>query len=376
MASEKATTQKAKKNRFITIEKGLSPSISMQVLVILVSILFAILGCAIFLQLNGHDPVKVYSDMFFGVVGTSYGLTETILKAIPLTIIGLGLGIAFRMKLWNIGGEGQLHMGAAAATGVALAMPNQPMWIVLPLMMLAAALAGGAWALLPGIPRAYLGVNETITTLMWNYVAINIVDYLVYGPWRDPEGFNFPLTAVFSPGATLPTFGGGRIHGGLIIAIVIAVIMYLVIYRTKWGYEIRVIGQSEQAARYAGMNIPRQIVLTMFISGAICGLAGMSEVSGVVHRLRPGFSPGYGFTGIIIAWLGKLNPLATIIVAFLFGALETGGYIIQTSGISANVVSVLQGILLFFVLGGDILLNYRIRFGKTASPAASAKEAA
>lgn len=368
--------EKVRQKGIITIEKGLSPSLSMQILVISVSILLALLGCGLFLQLNGHNPVKVYSDMFFGVVGTSFGLTETILKAIPLTIIGLGLGLAFRMKLWNIGGEGQLYMGAAAATGVALAIPDRPIWILLPLMMLAAAIAGGAWALLPAIPRAYLGVNETITTLMWNYVAINLVDYLVYGPWRDPEGFNFPLTAVFSPGATLPTLGGGRIHGGLVMALIIAVILYFVIYRTKWGFEIRVIGQSEQAARYAGMNISRQIVLVMFVSGAICGLAGMSEVSGVVHRLRPGFSPGYGFTGIIIAWLAKLNPLTTIIVAFLFGALETGGYIIQTSGISANVVSVLQGILLFFVLGGDILLNYRIRFGKAVTAGSSVKEAA
>lgn len=357
-----------KKRDMITIEKESSPSVFMQILVALVSILLALVGCALFLLLTGHRPLEVYSTMFYGVVSTSYGLTESILKAIPLAIAGLGLGLAYRMLLWNIGGEGQIYMGAFAATGVALAIPDQPIWIVLPLMMLAGALAGGAWALLPAIPRAYLGVNETITTLMLNYVAIFWVDYLVYGPWKDPEGFNFPLTATFSRSATLPTFGHSRVHAGLLLALIIAVIFYFVIYWTKWGYEIRVIGESEQAARYAGMNIRKQIILVMFISGAICGLAGMSEVSGLVHRLRPDFSPGYGYTAIIIAWLAKLNPLATILVAFLFGALETGGYIIQTSGISANLVSVLQGILLFFVLGGDILLNYRIRFGKPVSP--------
>ena len=347
----------------------------MQVFVTLGSIFLALVGCGMFLLLNGHDPFKVYSAMFYGVVSTSYGVTETILKAIPLAIAGLGLGLAFRMRLWNIGGEGQLHMGAFAATGVALAIPDKPIWVVLPLMFVAAGLAGGFWALLPAVPRALWGVNETITTLMWNYVAIFWVDYLVYGPWRDPEGFNFPLTATFSPSATLPSLGGSRVHAGLLIALILAVILYFVIYRTKWGYELRVIGHSEEAARYAGMNIRRQIVLVMVVSGFICGLAGMSEVSGLVHRLRPGFSPGYGFTAIIIAWLAKLNPLATLLVAFLFGALQTGGYIIQTSGISANLVSVLQGILLFFILGGEILLKYRISFGKTASTA-TVKEAA
>ncbi|MGI6555263.1 MAG: ABC transporter permease [Bacillota bacterium] len=350
----------------ITIEKGFSPSPFMQVLVPLIAVILALAVCGLFLLFSGQDPFTAYSKMFFGVIGTSYGMTETILKAIPLMIAGLGLGLAFRMRLWNIGGEGQLHMGAFAATGVALFMPDYPIWVVLPLMFLAACFAGGVWALLCAVPRAYLGVNETITTLMLNYVAIFWVDYLVYGPWKDPEGFNFPLTATFSESATLPALAGSRIHCGLIIGLIMAVILYVVIYKTKWGYEIRVIGESESAARYAGMNIRRQIILVMFVSGALCGLAGMSEVSGLVHRLRPGFSPGYGYTAIIVAWLANLNPLATVVVAVLFGALETGGYIIQTSGISANLVSVIQGTLLFFVLGGEILVRYRIRLAKPA----------
>lgn len=344
----------------------------MEIMVPLVAVVMAFAVCGLFLFLSGKDPVNAYSKMFFGVM-TSYGMTESILKAIPLMLAALGLGLAFRMQLWNIGGEGQLYMGAFAATGVALYMPHQPAWLVLPLMMLAGSLAGGAWALLTAIPRAYIGVNETITTLMLNYVAIFWVDYLVYGPWRDPEGFNFPLTATFGQGAVLPTLGGTRIHLGLILGLIMAVVLYVVIYRTKWGYEVRIIGESEQAARYAGMNIRRQIILVMFVSGAICGLAGMSEVSGLLHRLRPGFSPGYGYTAIIVAWLAKLNPMVTVIVAVLFGALETGGYIIQTSGISATMVSVLQGTLLFFVLGGERLVRYRLKFRKTA---ATGKDAA
>lgn len=357
-----AETAKSRWN--FTIEKGSSPSPFMQVLVPVVSVALALVVCAVFLLLSGVDPFQAYKKMFSGVVGTSYGITETVLKAIPLMLAGLGLGVAFRMQLWNIGGEGQLYMGAAAATGLALVLPDQPIYVLLPLMVLAGCIAGGMWALVSAIPRAYLGVNETITTLMLNYVAISWVDYLVYGPWRDPEGYNFPLTRVFSESATLPVIFGHRIHLGLIFGLILAVVLYIVIFRTKWGYEIRVIGESEQSARYAGMNIKKQIILVMFFSGALCGLAGMSEVSGVVHRLQPGISPGYGFTAIIVAWLAKLNPLATVVVAVLFGALQTGGLIVQTAGISATMVSMIQGALLFFILGGDLLVRYRIRFDR------------
>lgn len=354
-----------KSQRTVTLEKDLSPSLLMQVLVPVGSVVLALAVCAVFLPLSGVDPLEAYSEMLSGVV-TSYGITETILRAIPLTLAGLGLGIAFRMQLWNIGGEGQLYMGACAATGIALYMPDKPAYIVLPLMVLAGCIAGGLWAMLPAIPRAYLGVNETITTLMFNYVAISWVDYLVYGPWKDPAGYNFPLTATFSESAALPVIIGTRIHLGLVFGIVLAIILYVTIFRTKWGYEIRVIGESEQSARYAGMNIKRQILWAMFLSGALCGLAGMSEVSGVVHRLRPGFSPGYGFTAIIVAWLSRLNPLATVVVAVLFGALQTGGLIVQTAGIDANMVSMIQGALLFFILGGELLVKYRIRFVQSA----------
>ena len=354
-----------RKRRVVSIEKEITPSLAMQVLVPVISVVLALIVCAVFLYLSGKDPIQAYIEMFLGVV-TSYGMTETALRAIPLMLAGLGLGMAFRMRLWNIGGEGQLYMGASAATGVALLIPEQPIYVVLPLMVLAGCLAGGLWALLPGIPRAYLGVNETITTLMFNYVAISLVDYLVYGPWKDPAGYNFPLTAVFSESATLPVILGSRIHLGLVFGLILAVVLYILIYRTKWGYQIRVIGESEQSARYAGMNIRRQILLVMFLSGALCGLAGMSEVAGVVHRLRPGFSPGYGYTAIIVAWLSKLNPIATVVVAFLFGALETGGLIVQTAGIEATMASMIQGALLFFILGGELLVRYRIRIVETA----------
>lgn len=344
----------------ISLEKRLLPSPAASLLVPLISITLALLTGGIFLGLAGKNPLQVYSVMFVNSFGSTYGLTETVVKAIPLLLAGLGLAVAFRMQLWNIGGEGQIYMGAFGATWVALNFPNQPVWIVLPAMVLAGCIAGAFWALIPAIPRAYLGVNEIITTLMLNYVAILWVDYLVYGPWKDPNGYNFPITAPFSESAVLPTLGDTRIHAGLLIGIVLAIIFYIIIFRTKFGYEIRVIGESPEAARYGGMNITKKIILVMMISGAVCGLAGMAEVAGVTHRLQHGFSPGYGYTAIIVAWLSKLNPIGIIIVALLFGGLQVGGYAIQMSGVSATVVSMLQGILLFFVLGGEILTRYKI----------------
>jgi simple sugar transport system permease protein len=344
----------------ISFEKKLSPSPLMNILVPVVSVILALLTGALLLALTGKDPLQVYSVMFYGAFGSKYGLTETVVKATPLLLAGLGLAVAFRMQLWNIGGEGQIYMGAFGATWVALTIPDQPAWVVLPAMMLAGAVAGGLWAVIPAIPRAYLGVNEIITTLMLNYVAILWIDYLVYGPWKDPAGYNFPLTPSFSESAILPTLGDTRIHAGLLIGVVLAIILYLLIFRTKFGYEIRVLGESPEAARYAGMNITGKIILVMMISGAICGLAGMAELSGVTHRLQQGFSPGYGYTAIIVAWLTKLNPLGIIIVALLFGGLQVGGFAVQMNGVPATVVSMLQGGLLFFVLGGEILTRYRI----------------
>jgi simple sugar transport system permease protein len=332
----------------------------MTILVPLGSALLALVFGAVFFTITGQDALQVYATMFHGVFGSRYGITETIVKTIPLALSGLGLALAFRMQLWNIGGEGQIYLGAWGATWVALTFADAPAWFVLPAMALAAMVMGGFLAALAAIPRALWKTNEIITTLMLNYVAILWVDYFVYGPWRDPAGFNFPLTAPFSAAARLPALTG-RIHAGLLIVLVLGIILYFVLYRTRWGFEVRVIGESEGAARYAGMNITRNIILVMLVSGAICGLTGMVEMAGVAHRLQPGFSPGYGFTAIIVAWLARLNPLAIVPVAFLFGGLQVGGYAVQVMGIPSAIVSMLLGSLLFFVLAGEALLRYRIR---------------
>jgi len=328
---------------------------------ILLAIVGAFLLGGIIMAITGHDPYSIYSQMFKGVFGSRYGLAETTVKAIPLIITGLGIALAFRLRIWNIGGEGQLYMGAFAATFIVLCFPCLPSQIVLPSMFLAGLIAGGLWALLPAIPRVLWGVNEILTTLMLNYVAISWVDYLVYGPWKDPAGYNFPLTPLFPSIATLPVIGNTRIHNGLHLALILVLLFHVLYKYSRWGYEARITGESVDAAHYAGINVRRQILISMFLSGALCGLAGMTEVSGITHRLQHGISPGYGYTAIIVAWLARLHPLAIVPVAFLFAALQVGGYLVQTTGVPAAVAGMLQGIILFFVLGGEMLSQYRFR---------------
>lgn len=348
----------------IKIEKQLHTSPLVSFSIPFLAIILALLVEGVFLFLSGYNPLQVYGVLFKGAFGTWYGLSESIVTAIPLILTGLGVSIAFRMVLWNIGGEGQLYMGAFAASWVALSFPDAPAFILQPAMFLAGFIGGALWGLLPALPRALKGVNETLTTLMLNYVAIFWVGYLVYGPWRDPQSFNFPITTEFSKSAVLPHLGNTRIHAGILIALVLVVVVYFVMRHTAWGYEIRVAGESRQAANYAGINVVRNILLVMLISGGLCGLAGYCEVAGIFRRLQHTISPGYGYTAIIVAWLAKLNPWAIVAVAFLFGGLIAGGYTMQAAGLPSTTVTMLQGVILFFVLGGEIFTRYRIRLYK------------
>jgi simple sugar transport system permease protein len=271
------------------------------------------------------------------------------------------------MRLWNIGAEGQFLLGAWGASAVVLfplVPAGTPGIVLIPLMMVAGMLAGGLWGLIPGVLRARLGVNEIISTLMLNYIAIAWNDFFIFGVWS--EG-GFQQSAVFPRSAWLPRltdyarlfrgFGGLTLHLGLLFALIAAVLVWLILNRSRWGYEIRLIGDNKRAAEYAGVAIKRQIVLVMMLSGALAGLAGMSEISGVVHRLQGQISPGYGFTGIIVAWLAKLNPFAVILVSILFGALILAGREIQPSGIP----KLIQGIVLMCLIASDFLLRYRVR---------------
>ncbi len=360
----------------IVFEKRLTRSRWAVFLVPIASFVLALLFGAVILLAFGVDPLEAYGVMARGSLGSGYALSETLVKAIPLILTGLGVSIAFRMLFWNIGAEGQYAVGGIAASFVPLFMGDSlPGFLLIPLMIVFAILAGAMWALIPAALKAFLQVNEILTTLMMNYVAILFVEYLYLGPWRDPAGYGFPGTAVFTPetkAAWLPQLAG-RIHAGLIIAVVAAIVVWFILSRTRWGYEIRVIGENARAARYSGMNIARNVVLVMLLSGGLAGLAGMTEVSGIAHRLGKGFTVGYGYTAIIVAWLAVLNPWGVVFVAFLMAALLVGGEALKTMGLPQAVSGVLQGAILFFVLGGTIFVNYRIRIIQRLEKASAAQ---
>ena len=359
----------------IKIEKRLGSSRLVGLVVLLVSILLALLFGAVLLVIFDADPWDTYVAMFQGAFGTVeqwksgqfYSVTETLVKAIPLTLTGLSVAIAFRMLFWNIGAEGQLVLGGVAAAGVALWFPGIfpviPMvrWLYLPLMLVVSMLAGAIWALIPALLKAYLKVNEIITTLMLNYIAILWYQHLVNVLWKDPEGYGFPGSARIGDFAQLPRLSG-RLHWGLFVAVGACVLVWIVLDRMRWGYEIRLVGENASAARYAGVSLGRNIVLVMLLSGGLAGIAGMVQVAGISHRLQEGLNVGYGFTGIIVAWLAGLNPWAAMVVGTLLAALLVGGDQLQmTMGLPASVALVLQGAVLFFVLGGDMFTRYRLK---------------
>jgi ABC-type uncharacterized transport system, permease component len=339
------------------------------------ALVFAFTLSGLIIWLVGGDPVRSFVHILVSAFGSVGVISDTLVKATPLILPGLACALAFRMHLWNIGAEGQFLLGAWGASAVVLApiLPaGTPAIIVIPTMMLAGALAGGLWGFIPGILRARLGVNEIITTLMLNYVALAWIRFWVFGPWS--QG-GFQQTRPFPPEAWLPRLtdfagafpilGGLTTHLGLILGIVAAAIMWVALQRTRWGYEIRLIGDSPKAARYAGIDINRKIVVIFVISGALAGLGGMSEVGGVVHKLQDSISPGYGFTAIIIAYLARFGPFRVIVASILFGALILAGREIQPSGVPAMI----QGIILFSLIGSDVLIRYRIRFSRRLATA-------
>ena len=334
------------------------------------SILAAFIAGAAVLGLAGVSPLTAYGELWSEPFGSGFGLTETLVKATPLILAGLAVLLPARMKLWNIGAEGQLQLGAIGATYLAVFTPLGRSPVAVPAVVLAGMAAGAAWCLLPAALRAWLNVNETITTLLLNYIALLFVDYLIYGPWQDPAGRGFPLSATFPPASKLPALiPGTRVHLGLLLALLAVAAVWLALCRTRWGLEIRVIGDNPEAARYAGINIVRNTLLVMGIAGALAGLAGVGEAAAIAGRLQHGLSPGYGYTAIIVAWLAKLDPIAVVLVSFLLGGLFLGGDALQISlGLPIAAVNMLQGLIFFFVLGGEVLAGSRVVFRRRRMP--------
>jgi len=326
---------------------------------------FAVTGIIFFSY--GVNPGRAYAEILGGSLGSIYGLGETLRRAIPLLLCGVGLVLAFRAFFWNIGAEGQLLMGAVAATGIALFV-GIPDPFLIPAMFFAGFFAGAIWGLIPAMLRAFLCINEVITTLMMNYIAMYLVLYLIHGPWKGPQMRGFAYTNTFPEAAWLPTLGTSRVHWPtLIIGLALVALSFLLLSRTKLGYEIRVVGENPEAARYAGISYGKTILLVMFLSGGAAGLAGVGEVAGIHHMLRhPNqISLGYGYTAIIVAWLARGSPLVTIFTALLLGVIFAGGDVIKVSlGLPFQIIGVFNGLILFFLIGSELLMYYRITVKK------------
>lgn len=334
------------------------------------TLVFSLVAGLIFISLifllSGVNPLYAISKIFSGSFGSFYGIKETITKAIPLMLIGGGLAVAFRARFWNIGAESQLLMGAIFGTWVGLNWgPHLPYYLIIPLMFIAGFIGGGLWGAIPAILKIRFAINEVISTLMMNYICAEFLTFLIVGPWKGKTKFGFPYTDDFPASATLGLLPGSRIHYvTLILAIVSLVLLGMFVYQTRFGYEVRVVGENPDAARYAGINFFKTTLMIMIISGGVAGLAGIGEVAGLHHHLSypESISSGYGYTAIIVAWLAKLNPYYVILSSLFFAGIMVGGDAIQISlRLPAATVEVFNGTLLMFLIMGDYFLKNRIK---------------
>jgi ABC-type uncharacterized transport system permease subunit len=336
------------------------------VLISVMGVVMAFAVAGVLFLILGVNPIAAYDAMLDSFT-TPVLLANSIQRGTPLLFAALGLIVVFRLNFWNVGAEGQIVMGGIAATGIVtlhLVSGAIPDLLVLPAMFLASFLLGALYALLPALLKAKLQVNEILSTLMLNYIAILFGNYLVFGPWLDPAAHGFPNSRIFPPEAVIPAipFIGGS--SGFIVGIFVSVAVYFIMNRTTFGFELRVTGDSNKAAKYAGMSYTRIVSLAMIISGGLAGLGGLVLVSGIIGRMKEDFSSGYGYTAIIVAWLAGLNPLVAVIAAFLFGGLLVSGTTLQVRlGLSSSTTNIFEALILVFVLASEFLKKYRVVVG-------------
>ena len=330
------------------------------------SLLAGLVVISIVFLVAGVNPIYAIVEIFNGSFGSAYGMKETLTKAIPLILIGAGLTLAFRAKFWNIGAEGQLLMGAIFSTWVGLALGDSlPAYLIVPLMFMAGFVGGALWGIIPAILKIKYAINEVISTLMLNYICAEFLTMLIVGPWKGKARFGFPGTNNLPENAILGVIEGSRIHYvTLILAVVCAVILCITVYKPRFGYEARVVGENPDAGKYAGIDFLKTTLILMAISGGLAGLAGVGEVAGIHHYLGypASVSSGYGFTAIIVAWLAKLNPFYAIISGIFFAGILVGGDAIQISlGLPAATVDIVNGTMLIFLIMGDYFLHHKIK---------------
>ena len=329
----------------------------------LIAIVLTIIGGGIIFYILGFNPIEALKFFFITPISNLYGLSELLLKATPLCLVAIGLSFCFKSNNWNIGAEGQLTFGAIVGGGVALLFYNQEGFYILPTIIIAGAIGGMVFALIPAVLKTYFNTNEILVSLMLVYVSKLLLDYLVVGPWSNPEGFNFPETRQFSDSSRMPLlFQGLRIHAGIFLALIAVILSWFVLYKTYLGFQIKVSGLSLKTAKYAGFKGKAMILVVFMISGACAGLAGVGEVTGPIGQLHRMISPDYGFTAIIVAFLGRLNPFgiifASLIVALTYLGAETAQIFLQIPKYTGQVF---QGMILFFLLASDYLLFFKIK---------------
>lgn len=341
--------------------KWLSPVIALVAMLIVGSILFLMLGV---------DPGKAMYIFFIEPLASSYGWSELAVKAGPLILIALGLAVGFRAKLFNIGAEGQLTMGAIFGGGIAILFHEQMGGWILPLMVLMGALGGALWGAIPALLKTHFNAEETLTTLMMNYIALFVLLYLVNGPWRDPDGMNFPQSVMFNDSSTLPLImDGTRINASLYITLFAVLLFWVFMRKSLTAYKLEVSGQAPLAAKYAGFSSSKAIWMSLVISGTMAGIAGICEVAGPIGQLNPNLSPGYGYAAIIVAYLGRLNPLGIVLSGCFMALIYLGGEMAQMQlQLPVAITGIFQGLLLFFLLASDALIENRYRFAKKTLP--------
>ncbi len=328
----------------------------------IVAVMLTLIAAGILFAITGKDPILGLYKFFIEPLTDTWSLQEIVVKATPLTLIACGLSVCYLSNNWNIRAEGQFVFGALCGCFLPILFPDFQSVLTLPIM-LACGVAGGAfWGLIPAFLKTRFNTNEILTSLMLVYVAGLLLDYLVRGPWRDPDGYNFPESRLFSDAAILPVIGDGRMSLAAPIALVVVLVLAVILTKTVKGFEIRVIGESPRAGSFAGFSRKRLTLFAFALSGGLAGLAGTMEVSGSLGQLLPTISPGYGFTAIIVAFLGRLNPIGILLAALVLALSYIGGESVQASmGVSDKIASVIQGLLLFFVLACDTFILYELR---------------
>jgi len=343
------------------VEKRKDIGILLNILSIVVALVVSLIIASGIIIFAGETPSNVFMAIAKGAFGSQRAVIDTLIKSTPIMLTGLATIVPFRAKVWNIGQEGQLYAGAMGVTFIILTFPELPTVIYIPLLLLVGCITGALWAFIPGILKARYRVNEIIVTVMLNYVIAYICTFLLNGPWQEPGSYYYN-TIKFPGSSDLPLLFGTRLHSGFLIAILLSIVIYFLLWKMKLGYEIRAMGDNPTASRYKGINTQRLILIVMLISGAICGLAGGIELLGIHHKLIYGFSSGFGFTGILIALLGRLHPFGVVIAAIFFGALRNGSVAMQIySDVSSELVNLIMGLMIIALLFSEALFKYRIR---------------